>query len=81
MSNTEGVVITNVVRWIQMELSNLLQITAIIRTVTSVLVSVPYVIIPISINTVKLRHNTNFQPILQNYVINTNFIQYCKITS
>ena len=64
MSNTEGVVITNVVRWIQMELSNLLQITAIIRTVTSVLVSVPYVIIPISINTVKLRHNTNFQPIL-----------------
>lgn len=37
MSNTEGVVITNVVRWIQMELSNLLQITAIIRTVTSVL--------------------------------------------
>lgn len=67
-SNTEGVVTTNVVQWIQMELSNLLQITAIIRTVTSVLVSVPYVIhvIPISINTVKLRHNTNFN-------------QYCKI--
>ena len=67
-SNTEGVVTTNVVQWIQMELSNLLQITAIIRTVTSVLVSVPYVIIPISIKTVKLRHNTNFN-------------QYCKITS
>ena len=78
MSNTEGVVITNVVQWIQMELSNLLQITAIIRTVTSVLVSVPYVIIPISINTV----NYVIIPISTNTVKfrhNTNFNQYCKI--